>query len=310
MGKFKQVMMFILDLVFLEKRMQFVQKISCLAFGLLLVSNQTYAIDLQSGDLVAPPPDLTLVQFSYLSSSYGNKYIDGIKQVGNPKIEVSQFLVRLGRSFKIADYPAFFYAQTPVGYTHPEGALSSYKGDAGIGDTSMLLAIWPYVNRDTRTYWAVGGYLTVPTGSYDNNRAFNIGGNRYQTALQTAYQIPLLDSLAWSAAIDALWSGDNNDYLSGHYKRGQSVLYTAQTALSYTINPTYSVAATYFYTTGGETTINAVNQQDTINLQRFQLTAMGHYSFGRISIQYGRDLQTDNGFIEDSRWILRYRKLF
>ncbi len=282
---------------------------SSITFGLLLVSNQTYAIDLQAGDLVAPPPNLSLEQFSYQSSSYGDKYVQGIKKAGKPKVEISQFLVRLGRSFEIADYPALFYAQAAVGYTHPEGTLSSYKGDAGIGDTSMLLAIWPYSNQDTRTYWALGGYLTVPTGSYDNSRAFNMGGNRYQTALQTGYQTPILDSLEWSAAIDAVWSGDNNDYLSGH-KREQNVIYTAQTGLRYNINPTYAASATYFYTTGGETTIDASNQQDTINLQRFQLTAMGHYSFGRISLQYGRDLKTDNGFIEDSRWILRYRKLF
>jgi Putative MetA-pathway of phenol degradation len=236
---------------------------SSIAFGLFLVSNQAYAIDLQAGDLVAPTPDLTFAQVSYQSSSYGNKYVDGIKQAGNPKIEISQFSIRLGRSFEIADYPALFYAQTLVGYTHPEGALSPYKGDAGIGDTSMLLAIWPYANRETRTYWALGGYLTAPTGSYDNKRAFNMGGNRYQTALQTGYQMPLLDSLDWSATIDALWSGDNNDYLSGH-KREQNVIYTAQTGLRYNINPTYAVAATYFYTTGGETTINAVNQHKTL----------------------------------------------
>jgi hypothetical protein len=284
--------------------------ISWLAFGLFQVSNLTYAIDLQPGDLVAPPPDLTLAQLSYLSSSYGDRYVNGIKQVGNPKIEISQLLVRLGRSFKIADYPAFFYAQTPIGYIHPEHALSQYKGDTGIGDTTMLLAIWPYANRETKSYLGLGAYLTLPTGSYDSNRLFNVGENRYKTAMQIGYQTPILDCLDWSAAIDALWSGDNNDYLSWHYKRQQNVLYTAQTALRYDINPTYAVGASYFYTTGGETTINTVNQQDTMNLQRFQLTAMGHYSFGRISLQYGRDLKTDNGFIEDSRWILRYTKLF
>jgi hypothetical protein len=290
--------------------MNILHHILWLTFGLLLVSNQTYAIDLQPGDLVAPPPDLTFAQLSYLSSSYGHRYIQGTKQLSNSKIEVSQFLVRLGHSFEIADYPVLFYAQTPIGYTHPERALSPNEGDSGVGDTTMLLAVWPYSNRETRTYWGVGGYLTVPTGSYDNNRLFNMGGNRYQSALQTGYQTPLLDSLDWSAAIDALWSGDNNNYSPGHYKREQNILYTAQTALRYSINPTYAVAATYFYTVGGETTVDGANKHDATSLQRFQLTAMGHYGFGRISLQYGRDLKTDNGFIEDNRWILRYTKRF
>ena len=88
------------------------------------------------------------------------------------------------------------------------------------------------------------------------------------------------------------------------------MLYTAQTALRCSITPTYAVGATYFYTTGGETTVNAINQHDTTKLQRFQLTATGQYTFGRLTLQYGRDLKTDNGFIEDSRWIVRYTKLF
>lgn len=290
--------------------MKILRCISRLAFGLFLVSNPTYAIDLQPGDIVAPKPDLTLVQFSYLSGSFGHYYAHGTKNPINTKIENSQFLVRLGRSFEIADHPAFFYAQTPIGYTHPENALSPLRGDSGIGDISMLLAVWPYVNRETKTYFGLGTYLTLPTGSYDNNRTFNLGENRYKSALQAAYQTPIVDDLDWSAAIDALWFGDNNDYLSGHFKREQNLLYTAQTALRYSITPTYAVGATYFYTTGGETTVNGINLHDTTKLQRFQLTATGQYTFGRLTLQYGRDLKTDNGFIEDSRWIVRYTKLF
>lgn len=276
----------------------------------LIFSNHSWAIDLQPGDIVAPTPGLNLIQLSYLTSEFGDRYVQGNKQPIDARIQVSQFLVRLGRSFEVADMPSFFYLQTPVGYVHPENDLSAYKGDDGVGDTSMLFALWPYTNRATKTYFAVGAYLTVPTGSYDNKRLFNMGSNRYQAALQVGYQRPVFDNLDWSAAIDTIWFGDNDDYSIKKYRREQGPLYTAQTALRYGINASYALAATYFYTAGGETAVNSIDMHDDIKLQRYQLSLMGYYSFGILTLQYGQDVKTDNGFIEDSRWIVRYTKIF
>jgi hypothetical protein len=285
----------------------------CLPLWLVLMSGKALAIDLQPGDIIAPPPDLNLIQFSYLSSKYGDRYAQGQKTALNSNIHTSQFLVRMGRTFEVSDYAALFYVQTPIGYIHPDMTLPAChgrcEGDSGVGDSTMLFAFWPYANHETKTYFALGAYLTVPSGSYADDRLFNLSGNRYQSALQAGYQTPLLDNLAWSTAFDVTWSGDNNHYLST-FKREQEALYTGQTALQYFITPTYSVGTTLFYTAGGETSLNGSKQHDVMDLQRYQLTLVGWYAFGRITIQYGRDFKTDNGFIEDGRLILRYSKLF
>lgn len=280
-------------------------------------ANLVFAIDLQLGEVRAPKVGVNMLQLSYQLSNRGDKYTHGEKQAGEPQIHTSQFQVRVGRSFEIADHPALFFVQTPMGYTHPDGALSKIpstrEGDSGIGDTNFLLAIWPYANRETHTYFGLGAYLTIPSGSYSNDRRFafqNMGQNRYSWALQAGYQAPVVGALSWQGAVDAVWFGDNDDRGPTHATYAQKVLYTGQAGLRYDFSPSYAIGATYFYTTGGETSLNGVNQEDVTRLQRYQLTGIANYSFGRIALQYGADIKTENGFIEGSRWILRYTKLF
>lgn len=285
-----------------------------IALPLILMVNTAYAIDLQPGEAAAPRPNINLVQFSYAFSDRGNQYINGHEQSSNKKIQTSTYNVRLGRSFELANMPGFFYVQTPMGAVQTDGFSKveglNLQGDTGVGDTSLAFALWPYSNRETRTYFGVAGYLTVPSGSYDDHRVFNMGENRYRSALQTGYQTQLSDRLSWMAALDGVFYQDNKDYYPNSRRLEQKNLYTFQTGLKYDINPQYSVAAAYFYTVGGETRIDGLSQDNLTQLQRYQVSAQGNYSFGRMTLQYGGDLKTENGYIEDHRLIVRYTMIF
>jgi hypothetical protein len=281
-----------------------------ITFCLLCFGNPAYAIDLNPGDLRPLKPGVNLIMLSYQQSDRSDRYSQGEKQAGNPEIQAAQMQIRLGHAFAIAEHPAIFYAQTPIGYTHPEADLSAANGDSGIGDTTFLLGMWPYANHESKRYFAVGGYLTVPTGSYVAERSFNVGQNRYNAALQIGYQTPLLEALNGVAAFDAVWFADNDAYGATHKNLEQKLLYTSQLGLQYMLTPSYSISATYFYTVGGETSLDGVSRNDITRLQRYQLTGQANFSFGRISLLYGGDLKTENGYIEDSRWLLRYTKLF
>lgn len=284
--------------------------ISLIAVATLLWTQHAIAIDLQPGEIRAPKPGVNLFLATYQHSERGDYYLHGDKQAGDPEIQSTQYQVRLGRSFEVAEHPAFLYAQTPMGYVHPEGQLSPLEGDAGVGDTTFLLALWPYANHQTQTYLAVGAYFTIPTGSYDHARSFNMGANRYNAALQAGFQSPVVGQLSWMAAVDAVWFGDNDEYGVARNTLEQKALYTAQAGLRYDISPRYSIAAAYFYTAGGETSVNDHYRDDFIQLQRYQLSALANFAFGRITVQYGNDLKTENGFIEDSRLLVRYSILF
>jgi hypothetical protein len=226
--------------------------------------------------------------------------------------------LRYIHTFETADLPSVVYVQTPLGYVHPEKALSTvYNNQSGLGDTTMVYAIWPYANREEKKYWGVGVYLTLPTGQYEAaNGLINMGGNRYSYALQTGYQIELLPNLNWIAAVDAVWFAKNNEYFANQLATQQQtlkqeVLYTAQTGFSYDLNRQFSVAAAYFFTQGGERVLDGVDVANSeTRVHRYQLSATSRFSFGQVMLQYGNDLSTKNGYIENRRVIVRFIKPF
>ena len=290
------------------------KKLAWLCVAILLPSANAYAIDLQPNDARPPPAGINSVQVSYQHSERGDFYAHGDKTITDRQISTDLYLWRVGHSFQIAEYPAYFYAQVPTGSVHPQKSLAPAGGDSGVGDTTLLLAFWPYVNRETQTYFALGAYLSLPTGSYDKNRYFNVGENVYRTALQAAYQTHVSDKMNFMAAFDAVWTGDNSEYrlpLSVAIgKLEQSTQYNAQAGLSYAISPVYELSAAYYYTLGAEATINGLNQDNEKDVHRYQVFVSAKYPIGKFTVQYGSDLKTENGYFEDQRLTLRYMKAF
>jgi hypothetical protein len=276
----------------------------------LLQISSSHAIDLQPGEVRAPKSGINFAQLTYQYSQRGDRYSHGQPQTTDTAIQTTQLQVRFGHSFAISKYPAVFYIQTPLGHIRPEKSLSRFEGDSGVGDTSFMQAFWPYANHDTQTYFGLATYLIVPTGSYSPTRAFNVGENRYRWALQAGYQTQLLTGLHGMGVADVTWFGDNEEVGQSQQTLEQQALYAGQVSLRYDFNPRYALGANYFYTTGGETSLNGVNRDDTTQLHRYQLTGIANFAFGRLTLQYGSDLDTENGYIEDQRWILRYTKFF
>jgi hypothetical protein len=263
-----------------------------------------WAIDLQPGDATAPPPGLRSVQLSYLNA----------ERVGasNARIDQTQVQFRYVQAFEVNKQPALFYLHTGTGRNDPSGAYAPLPADNGMIDTTLVFAYWPYVDKTSNTFVAVAGYLITPTGSYSSNRAINMGENRYRWAGQIAYQTRVAPNLNWMAAFDTLWFGKNDASLLSNTvgTLEQKALYSAQTGFLYQLNSTYSVAAAYFYTEGGETVFKGAAQNNSIKSHRYQLSGIGNYSFGRLTLQYGQDID-NNATLEDKhRIFLRYTKLF
>lgn len=270
----------------------------------------SHAIDLQPTEVRAPLPGLVSAQLFYQESERGDAFRHGHKQAGAPRLVTSLLTTRVGHSFEMDGYPAAFSVQAGIGSVRPGGSLGAARDDSGTTDTTLLLAVWPYANHQTETYFGVGAYLGLPTGSYDNRRAFNVGGNRYSGALQAGFDTALTRQLHWMLALDNVWFGQNSDFGPRHGELEQQTLWTAQSSLRYEIDEVWTLAGGYFHTEGGETRVNGVDRNDVTRLQRYQLTSMAVLPVGRITLQYGADLRTANGYIEDRRWSLRYSRIF
>ena len=278
--------------------------------GLLSASFVSHALDLNPFDAVAPQPDKNLFSATLLSTEATGTYPNGIKSAATLTHSVNQIQFRLGRSYRVAGLTGLSFVQLPVGMLSPGGAASSYPTDYGIGDLTLVTALWPYENRQTRTYFAIAGYLTLPTGSYSNQQLFNLGGKRVAGDIQLAYQTALTKQLDGMIGFDTMWFGPNNHLGAGNAQLTQKPLYTAQIGPIYHINQTVSVAATYLYVWGAETSINGLANNNALQTHRYLLSAVATTSKGRFMLQYGTNLDTQFGFNETRRMILRYALAF
>lgn len=281
-----------------------------ISFILAIIPAIAVAIDLHPSDIIAPPPGIQQIQINHQRSERSDRYLNGTKVQTGGDILTLQTQLRYGRSFTLNQLPAYLYVQAPLTEISTSGSSAGFTANSGAGDASFTFALWPYANHESEKYVGVAGYLIVPTGSYDSQKTFNAGENRYRWALQTGYEQAISKRVNWMSAVDVLWYGENNDHATTHKALKQKELYSAQTAFIYKFNSTYSTALGYFYSTGGETSLNGEFRDDKTQSHRYQLSGIARFPFGRISLQYGQELSTRNGFIEDIRWILRFSKYF
>jgi hypothetical protein len=274
--------------------------------ALAMMSNITFAIDLQPGEIKAPAGTFNAAQMSYVYVEKGDKYTHGSKTSSTSNIKQNAFLLRLSHAFEINQIPAIVYAASSINHLENRDIPNAANTNSnGIGDTTLVFALWPYVDRAKEEYLGLATYLTLPTGEYDKNSAVNIGSNVYQTAFQAGYQRKLIDNVNWMSALDVVLAGDNKQFL-GNNKLEKDPLYNFQTGLQYVFNPTYSASVGYFYTVGGESTLNSIDQGNINKIHRYQLTGQGIYNFGRLMLQYGSEFANENSYIEDHRLIARY----
>ena len=286
---------------------------------LLMLPSICFAIDLQPNDIVAPLPGKSHAMISYINAESGTYYKNGSavssKPFGSPDIGIQSAIARISTSYSVTDLPAISYLQLPYGTIKPAGSLANYAASTGIGDLTFATAIWPYADREQKKYFGIAGYLTAPTGSYNSQQAFNAGENRYKSDIQMGYQQPVIGNLNGMIAVDTMWFGGNGQCAAACFSAtntslNQKPLTTTQLGPIYKINQNYTVGASYFYVAGGATMIGNTYQNNVVNTQRFLLSALAYYPFGRISLQYGRDMEIKNGFIETRRLAVRYTTEF
>lgn len=278
--------------------------------ALFFISGSSHALDLNPFDIVAPLPDKTFFSAALINSELEGIYTNGNKSNPSRTLSSNQLQLRLGRSYSLGGYTGLSFVQLPIGMLRPGGAASNSPTDYGLGDITLATALWPYADRQTRTYLGLAGYLTLPTGSYSNQQLFNLGNKRVSGDIQIAYQTALTKDLDGTAGFDVMWFGPNNQFGKNNAQLTQKPLYTAQIGPIYHINPTFSVAATYLYLWGSETALNGMSNNNALQTHRYLLSAVATTSKGRFTLQYGTNLDTQFGFNETRRVILRYAVAF
>jgi hypothetical protein len=276
------------------------------------------AIDLMPEDVVAPRPGFTQIQIAQIDSHREGLYVRGTNILPSAELDISQTSIRLGRSFLWAGRPSFFYALLPYGKVDPEGGpLSTLNSPSRAGDLVLTLATWPYADREQQEYVGLAAYLVLPTGNYnpENTRLINtnLGENWTRAALQAGYYRRLVGPLNWMAAFDTVWFTSNDEYYGTSPVMGKLTrrpLSTAQTALSYNFTEKINGSVNVLYTAGGNTSFDGVSNDNSVRVQRYIVSGNLLTDFGRVTLQWGGDFETESGFKEKRRLALRLTRAF
>lgn len=289
--------------------------ITCLGIGVGLTA-PAQAIDLHPEDVIAPRTSFQAVQIGWTDSRRGDYFVRGEQRASNTAVHLQQVHVRLTSAFTWRDQPAVAYAQVPVGEIRTQNTGATDAG-RNMGDLSLVLASWPYVDRERDRYFGLATYLILPTGDYDPQATrqlnTNLAENRWRAALQLGWHQRLLDRLGWMVAVDGVWFGDNNAYYGTSAQLGtlsRAPLYTLQTALSTRLGSTVGLGLSYFYTAGGETAFDGVDDNNAVRVHRYQLSGNLYLPRSRLTLQYGGDIKTRTGFKEDRGVQIRYSHIF
>jgi len=265
--------------------------------GLALLSTPASGLDLGPLDGIPPPPEV-----SGASVAFGHRSFQGTADIGGgstlrSRVDRQNVSLRYGRSARLGEMPAYFYASLPLvnvelGRELADPPVPGVELDPGegVGDLALAGAIWPYVDRDRGRFVGVASYAVVPTGEYDVDRTFglnlNPGNNRFAGILQAGFHQRLSDRLDWSIAADIMVFEDNDQFIGARFANPPlpdpaapatlevEPYASYQTVLTWRVHPALSLATSYYVDRGGEFRVDGGDWSRSINRERYGLWAL------------------------------------
>jgi hypothetical protein len=261
--------------------------------------------EVDSHDYIAAPPgtDITLWYYRSLSAvqMYGMPALGGEPGKRGPDIDIHATIgiLRHIHYMKLPGTNMTIDPQIvlPFGYkfaTFPASLGGGTSGSSGMADLTFLVTFW-FVNDPANKQWfGLTPWISLPTGDYDSSRAVNLGENRVMGRLQAGYVKGWGDwILSLNAEVDAY---TNNNKYAGECTMKQDPLYGVEAHITYNFTPSFFMGLEYFYTTGGKTKVNDVDQNDETQYSKVALTSSFWTSpRTNLLVKYGLTVDEKNG---------------
>ncbi|WP_343590594.1 transporter [Paracidovorax wautersii] len=270
-----------------------------------------HAIDVDAGDYVPAPDGTTAGLLYYQHAGRDRLYAQGRQAVADPRLVSDVGIARLVHYTRIGGLAFAPQILVPFGRLDAGRDTAALGRTSGVGDIILAAPFWPINDAASRTYLGIAPYLYLPTGSYDRNRALNLGENRWKFDLQAGFVKGLTDQWYLDLTGDVMLHGKNDDDGGTGATLRQKPLYQGQAYLRYQFTPGANVFVGLSQTWGGATSVGGVDNDDA---PRQRKASIGGSWFLRPTTQllvaFGRDLHVDNGFRENARINVRLLQAF
>jgi hypothetical protein len=230
--------------------------------GALIPLRVARAINVDPGDYApAPPGTNNLLQYLQYTRDDGIN----IEGVGNLPAHLDS---EIG-TFRFVHFDTLFGMTVDPQIIIPYGSINSVQinhkpqnDSAGLIDPTIAMTLWPINRPDTRTYFGITPFITLPLGEYRRSDAINLGNNRYQGDIQIGYQSAfgsegLAKKVVVTLVADAVFfSANTRSAIQSHAGLTQATLtqatgYQLQSWLTYFTDDDTNVSVGIFATIGG-----------------------------------------------------------
>ncbi|WP_319523293.1 transporter [uncultured Desulfosarcina sp.] len=255
-------------------------------------------------DAVPAPGGTSLFLFYYRDYTGSDVYEDGETLDDNADFDLQVGIFRLAHfwdvggnwiwSADVLQPVASMNFDSDVLFPDNSGANSS-----GLGDTTIATHInTPFFldNGKFKLGQSYGLIVTLPTGDYDSEKAANIGTNYYTYRLEATPVILMSGPFVFELTGEVNFYSDNDDYTVANLKQEKDPSYQLQLHASYSFTDSFLFGISYYYLTGGETTVAGIEQDDEPDAQALR------FSFGfqltknlQMLLQYNTEIERENG---------------
>jgi hypothetical protein len=277
----------------------------------LVAAARTAAIDVDPGDWEAAPAGANVGLVYYQHANRSKFYQSGDRVLGNAQLSSDVAILRPVHWMEILGLTWAPQVLLPVGSLRANGDLAAMGDTSGIGDLILAMPVWFVNDAKQRRFLSVAPYVFAPIGTYDNTKSLNLGENRWKFDLQVGGEFGITDKVIVEAAADGMIFLDNTNFGPSGVTMSQAPLFQGQLYVSYLWTAATRVAIGLKGTTGGETTVSGVAQNNAVQTANAIMTASTFVDgTNQILFSVGRDLYVKNGLSEDFRFNLRYLHLF
>lgn len=279
---------------------------------LFALAPTAHALEFAPGDYEMLPDgkNLFLTYFQYTHSDA--LYSQGDRVQGDFRLRSSATLLRYIHAWRPQDNisiePQFIL---PYASVNAMGDASPLGDSSGIGDLILSVPFKFNPDKQGRDVLSLAPFVYAPTGTYDADKAVNVGENRWRYLLQGVWIHHFSDAWAIETGADVSWVTKNDDYGANRATLQQKPLYQYQTWLRYNLTPGTQFGLGAGWITGAESRVDGVRQDDSLDSTYVRVSA-SHFVTPSIQLQLsaGRDLTVEQGFRQDTSLSFRVGFLF
>ena len=252
------------------------------AGAVVIWSTLVAAQEMEPRSYSAVPIGTNFIVMDYSRSS-GDILFDPSLPVTDLQAKINTYSLGLSHSFGVLGHVASIAIAVPYANANLTGNVEGAPGHAyrsGLGDMRFRLAVnllggpaltpEEFARRSPSTILGASVSVVAPTGQYVASRLINVGSNRWSFKPEVGLSQPIGNWFVEGAAGVWLFT-DNTDFFGGR-RRSQDPLPTFQWHGGYNWRPGLWLAADVTYFTGGQTSVNGVQDKDVQRNVRYGLT--------------------------------------